>query len=219
MALNTTRGGLQPASIVNLLTNEEVRCMFNPHEYTLSKRNAWEKKPVKGKNVPRVTFQQGGPQTLTLTLHFDTLADGADVRDFTDPLWKMMMVDESSQNPRSGKSFPPPVAFRWGKLNFEAVITNLNQKFTLFLDDGTPVRCTVDITLEQLIDVDDYAPQQPSMRGGPGWIEQVVTAVAGDRLDNIAAAAKGAADTWRQVAEANNIDNPLNIKPGQRLRL
>lgn len=219
MALNTTRGGLQPASIVNLNTGEEVRCMFNPFEYTLSKANSWEKRPVKGKNVPEVTFRQGGSQTLQLTLHFDTLADGADVRDFTDPLWKMMMVDQQTENPRSGKSTPPQVAFRWGKLNFQAVIINLNQRFTLFLDDGTPVRCQVDITLEQLIDVDDYAPQQPSLTGGPGWIEQIITAVAGDRLDTIAAAATGAAEGWRAIAEANNIDNPLNVRPGQTFRV
>jgi hypothetical protein len=218
MALNTTRGGLQPASVVNLFTNEEVRCMFNPNEYTLTKQNRWQKKPVKGKNVPLVIFQQGGAQTLKLTLHFDTLAEGTDVRDHTDPLWKMMMVDEQSENPRSGKSFPPLVAFRWGKLNFQAVITNLSQKFTLFLDNGTPVRCTVDITLEQLIDVDDYAPQAPD-GAVAGAAQQVVTAVAGDRLDAIAAAAGQAAESWREIAEANNIDDPLSIRPGQTLRI
>ena len=34
----TTRGGLEPAVIVNVDTGEPVRCMFNPHEYTLSKQ-------------------------------------------------------------------------------------------------------------------------------------------------------------------------------------
>ena len=168
--------------------------------------------------MPLVIFQQGGPQTLKLTLHFDTLAEATDVRDHTDPLWKMMMVDEQSENPRSGKSFPPLVAFRWGKLSLQGVITSLSQKFTLFLDDGTPVRCTVDITLEQLIDVDDYAPQT-SNGATAGVAQQVVTAVAGDRLDAIAAATGQAAESWREIAEANNIDDPLSIRPGQTLRI
>lgn len=218
MSLVNTRGGLKPATIVNLSTNEEVRCMFNPHEYTLTKSNSWEAKPVRGKNVPKVTFKQGGAQSLKLTLHFDTLAEGADVRDLTDPLWKMMLVDESSQNPRSGKSAPPQVAFRWGKLSFEAVIKTLSQKFTLFIDDGKPVRCTVDITLDQLIDVDDYQPQDPSSEGA-GQTEQLVTVIEGDRMDNVASSSTGDPGSYRDIAEANNVDDPLKVKPGQQLRV
>jgi hypothetical protein len=33
----TTKGGLVPAKLVNLATNDEVNCMFNPHEYSLTK--------------------------------------------------------------------------------------------------------------------------------------------------------------------------------------
>ncbi len=218
MAIKATRGGLEPAAIINLRTNQEVRCMFNPQEYTLTKSNSWERKPVRGKNVPKVEFKQGGSQTLRLTLHFDTLAERTDVREFTDPLWKMMMVDEQSENRRSGKSAPPEVAFRWGRLYFQAVITNLTQKFTLFIDDGKPVRCTVDVTLEQLIDVDDYRPQQPSAGGASQRAEQTVTAVQGDRMDNVAAAATGDPGAYREIAEANNVDNPLNVRPGQTFR-
>ena len=67
--LNLTKGGLAPATLTNLDTNEIVNFMFNPFEYTLSKRNTWQDKPLTGQNLPYINFQQGGAITLKLTLH------------------------------------------------------------------------------------------------------------------------------------------------------
>jgi nucleoid-associated protein YgaU len=211
----TTRGGLEPAVIVNKDTNETVRFMFNPHEYTLTKQNRWERGETKGKNVPRIKFTQGGAQTLKLQLFFDTYAAGSDVREHTDPLWRMMMVNPDKTNPRSNKSEPPPVSFQWGGLTFDAVITNMTQKYTLFLKDGTPVRTTVDITLEQLADDQDFARQNPTS----GSVETNKTRVvkAGDRLDWIAYEQYQDATLWRRIAEANGLSNPLRLRLGQRL--
>ena len=211
----TTRGGLEPAVIVNVDTGEPVRCMFNPHEYTLSKQNRWQRGETKGKNVPRLKFSQGGSQTLKLQLFFDTYADGTDVRLHTDPLWRMMMVNSDKTNPRSNKSEPPPVMFQWGGLAFEAVITSMTQKFTLFLKDGTPARATVDITLEQLGDEEDFAGQNPTSGGGEAPKTRLVH--AGERLDLIAYEEYEDATQWRRIAEANGLTHPLRLRPGQRL--
>ena len=211
----TTRGGLEPAVIVNKDTNDTVRCMFNPHEYTLTKQNRWERGETKGKNVPRLKFSQGGSQTLKLQLFFDTYADGSDVRTHTDPLWQMMMVNSDKTNPRSNKSEPPPVSFQWGGLVFDAVITNMSQKFTLFFKDGTPARTTVEITLEQLSDDQDFARQNPTSGGGEAPRTRLVK--AGERLDLIAYDEYEDATEWRRIAEANALTHPLRLRPGQRL--
>jgi hypothetical protein len=221
MPLHVTKGGLERAKIVNTVTKDEVPCMFNPHEYTLTKQNSWEKKPVKGKNVPQVTFKQGGSQVLKLTLHFDSLMEDKDVRSYTDPLWKMMMVDDKKKNKETGKSEPPEVAFEWGRLQFKAVLTNMSQKFTLFKSDGTPVRCTVDITLEQMIDVDDYKKEGIESLATSEAAPEEVTATEGDRLDNTIAkvSEEGIADMVRKIAEKNGIDNPLNIAAGLKINI
>jgi hypothetical protein len=211
----TTRGGLEPAVIVNKDTNDTVRCMFNPHEYTLTKQNRWERGETKGKNVPRLKFSQGGSQTLKLQLFFDTYAEGSDVRTHTDPLWQMMMVNSDKTNPRSNKSEPPPVSFQWGGLVFDAVITNMSQKFTLFFKDGTPARTTVDITLEQLADDQDFARQNPTSGGGEAPRTRLVK--AGERLDLIAYDEYEDATEWRRIAQANALTHPLRLRPGQRL--
>jgi hypothetical protein len=204
----TTKGGLVPAKIINLSTGEEAQFMFNPNEYTISKSNTWELKPVKGKDIPVISFKQGGPQSLKLQLFFDTYEEGTDVRHHTDIIWKMMGVDIGTRNVKSNKSAPPLVAFQWGRLYFKAVIKQMSQKFTLFLADGTPVRTTVDLTLDQLLDEADYLPQAPA---SPAQETTVVPTNSSDRIDNVAAQQTGDASNYRDVAAANNVDNPKKL--------
>lgn len=210
-----TRGGLEPAIIENLVTHEKVSCMFNPSEYTLSKQNQWESGTAKGKNVPKVTFTQGGAETLRLQLFFDTYADQSDVRAHTDKLWKMMLVATDKKNQKNEKGEPPRVAFTWGKFHFEAVITSLSQRFTLFLNDGTPVRTTVDVTFQQVDDKQEHHGQNPTSGGGPALRTHTVR--AGDRLDLIAYQMYDDATQWRSIAQANGILNPLRLREGQQL--
>ncbi len=215
-----TRGGLRKAKIINLSNESEfVECMFNPHEYTLSKSNTWKANENISKNAPTATFQSGGAQVLKLSLHFDTLADGGDVRATTDKLWKMMEVDKDNQNSESGKGAPPEVAFEWGRLYFRSVITNMSQKFTLFTADGVPVRCMVSITLEQKVDISDYNDSSlDAITPNKREIKQAVTAVEGDRYDNMLTEGDNlSTDSLHDALEANNIDNPLNIPTGSQI--
>lgn len=209
----TTRGGLEPAVIINKDTGVEVPCMFNPHEYTIAKQNQYQQAETKGKNIPRIRFTQGGAQTLKLRLLFDTYAEGVDVRAHTTPLWQMMMIAEDKADQRTGKGEPPHCIFRWGRFAFEAVITQMSQKLTLFLRDGTPVRTVVDISLQQVIDEEEHGRQNPTSGGGVA--PKTRTLYAGDRLDLIAWEEYGDCEKWRLIAEANMIVDPLHMKTGQ----
>lgn len=216
MTLNVTKGGLAPATITNLVSKEVVKFMFNPFEYTITKQNTWQDKPVIGQNLPKVTFQQGGAETLSLTLHFDNQASGGDVRIFTKPLWEMMMIDSQTKNTKSNKGQPPPVMFEWGKLHFKAIITQMSQKFLLFNENGVPLRCTVEVSLRQYLDEADIAPQTAGQSSSTET-STTATMVEGQRLDNVAAENGGG--SHRDVAEANNIDNPHNVPPGTKLQV
>ena len=209
----TTRGGLEPAVIINKVTNDEVPCMFNPFEYTITKANTYEPAETKGKNIPHIRFKQGGAQQLKLRLLFDTYSEGTDVRTHTDPLWRMMMVDEDQASQRTGKGEPPHCIFRWGRFEFEAVITQMSQKLILFLQDGTPVRTTIDMSLQQIADEDEHGAQNPTSGGGMAPKTRVL--FAGDRLDLIAWEEYGDSTKWRLLADANEILDPLHLPSGQ----
>jgi Contractile injection system tube protein len=213
-----TRGGLNPATLTNLVTNEVVHFMFNPFEYSITKSNSWTPNSVVGLNLPKLQFHEGQAQSLSLTLHFDSQAGGTDVRAYSAPLWTMMMIDTNRRNSESGKSEPPPVKFKWARLEFKAVITSMTEKITLFSETGVPLRCSVDVSLQQYIDDSDIPPQVAQQSGG-ATAQQTTTVTEGTRPDHIAAQNGGDPTNQRKIMADNNIDNPLNIPSGTNLRI
>lgn len=207
------------ATIVNLDTNRSVECMFNPGEYTFSKTNNWAMSRTRGANVPKLEFNGGNPTDLKVQLFFDTYESGEDVRrKYTNAIWELAMVNKERRDPRTRKSTPPQCEFRWGtSWSFKAVVTNINQKFTLFLPDGTPVRATLEVTFRQVEDEGLYPRQNPTSGGVPG--HRTHTVREGETLDWIASQEYGDANHWRYIAEVNRIDNPFQLKPGTVLSL
>jgi hypothetical protein len=164
---------------------------------------------------------------LSLQLFFDTYEAhyhggrqlnqaGDDVRRYTRALWNMMKVSERKRNQTTGRGEPPHVRFTWGALwSFEAVIESISQKFTLFLNDGTPVRATLDVSFKQIVDEGQYPRQNPTSGGHPGDRLRVVR--AGESLAQIAFEEYGDATIWRYLAETNRVDDPLRLRAGQVL--
>jgi hypothetical protein len=221
MATNT-RGNLAAAQItvVNKKGKKEggptVPCMFNPYEYRVTKTNTFSEKPQNDADVTEAQFKSSSPQTLTLSLYFDTYETGEDVSKTTRQLWQLMMT-KTQKDSGMGKKVPPPqVAFEWGVFFFVAYITTMTQTFTLFNKDGTPLRAKVDVTFTQYTDVDDYPRQD--QRGGT-FFEQAWRVTAGDRLDTIAGEVYDDPQKWRLIAERNHITNPFALRPGQILQI
>jgi nucleoid-associated protein YgaU len=211
---------LSHAKIINLEGGgTAVECLFNPKEYSFSKRNSWTPGQTKGHNMPQFEFAGGQPATLQMQLFFDTYAAGNDVRKkYTDAIWKLMLVDSSLKDPKTGKSRPPKVRFQWGSAwSFDAVITSITQKFTLFLPDGTPVRATLDVTFQQIKD-DALMPKQNPTSGGVGG-ERVWLVNEGDTLAWIAYKEYGDANKWRLIADANHLTRVRRLVPGAVLEI
>jgi hypothetical protein len=218
---NLTRGGLSPAQIINLITNDKVDFMFNPYEFTISKSVQWDVDATGGVDEPPSKFKRGDARTISLTLHFDTQPSGDDVTGMTAKLWKMAMIDSSTINRDSNKGNPPPVAFKWGKFYFTSIITKISEKFTLFDEDGTPLRCEVSLDLQQHTEGDSGASSpsattsSSSSASSGGAPPSTATFTQGDRVD-LMAAENGMGH--RELMEKNNIDNPNQIRNGQQLR-
>jgi hypothetical protein len=48
------------------------------------------------------------------------------------------------------------VAFTWGSFQFKAILKTMTQKFTLFDANGKPMRCECDLTLEQVLEQEEF---------------------------------------------------------------
>lgn len=210
---------LVKAKLTNLDTNQSVVFQFNPTDYSMTKSVAYNPAPTTGGNLKRPEFSGGEAVTITLNLFFDTTKTGKDVRtEYTNKLWDLALVAPSAPNAATNKGQPPMCEFQWGAgPAFKAVVTSLTQKFLLFLENGTPVRTTVDITLRQAVDASIFPGQNPTSRGASGHRTHIVE--QRETLDLIAAREYGDAEEWRYIARVNNIDSPLKLRPGTVLAL
>jgi nucleoid-associated protein YgaU len=213
---SSSNGSLQKATLVNVATGERVECAFNPKEYTFARSNSWKFQPNKGVNLPTAEFESGQPTSLQLQLFFDTFETGKDVRKvYTDKIWNMMNVRPAPSG-GNAKSQPPHIRFQWGETwSFEAVIMSIQQKFTLFSNAGAPLRAELTLSLQQVREENDHPRQNPTSGGMPG--QRVRTVREGETIDRIAYEEYGDATLWRPIAEANNLTDPMRLKPGTTL--
>jgi len=204
--------------------DQAVEFMFNPTEYSISKANKWELKANKSGNVPKWEFGGGDPRSLQVELLFDTSLkpDSTDVRKKTNQLFNFMMIDAGlkSKSPNSKMGQPPKCRLYWGqdtKNYFDCYITSCQIKYTMFNENGTPIRASATLQLKEVRDPKELLPTNPTSQGEAGRRVHIVQ--EGDRLDWIAFQEYGDANQWRRIAEANRITNPLDLKPGMVLSI
>jgi Contractile injection system tube protein/LysM domain len=209
------------------LEGRSVDFLFNPTEYSVKKTNNWTFQNKPSENVPAWEFGGGGPRELSLELLFDTslprpgVAIDA-VRQATNLLFAFMTIDVNlkATPPTSRLGRPPKCLLEWGRdtpFQFECYVTDCSVKFMLFSGDGEPIRAMASLTLKEVSDPANLARQNPTSGGDPG--ARVYVVKAGDRIDVIAYRVYGDATLWRPIAQANDLPDPLDLRPGQTLSI
>ena len=118
-------------------TGDKIEVMFNPKEYTITKATPWKHHDIQGLDAPTLEFTSGEPYRCQFELFFDRYEEGKSVREFTDKIEKLAVVEE-------GQSLPPVVHVTWGGSDWT---TRLLQARTRILDvapDGTPLAAVVE---------------------------------------------------------------------------
>lgn len=203
-----------------------LSCWFNPQQYTISKLNQWNATPVVGASLPTIQFGGGHGRELTLQLLFDAAENAsADVRGVTDRLLMMMEVTVPAGGDLA-TARPPTVTFAWGPtVTFEAVAQQLNVQYTLFSPDGSPIRALCTLTLIQFAKADSRSTTGGALEADSSIVQSPAPAPAvhtvgeGDSLPSIAQSVYGEPSRWRDIAEANEIDDPLRPPRGQPLAI
>lgn len=200
-----------------------VPCLFNPKELSVEKSNQFAEVNIPGLPSPVFQFVRGNARSVTLDLFFDTYEAGTDVRMFTDRITGWDAGSMLSKLPNFAKGLmdidsnlhaPPVCIFIWGAFIFQCIIERVTKRFTMFLPEGIPVRATLSVTLKEYREV-DVQVKEISVLSADLTKRWVVT--QGDSLWSIAAREYGNPEDWRLIAEANRIDNPRIIYPGQEL--
>jgi hypothetical protein len=199
---------------------DKIECLFNPAELTITKSNSWQVPESKGRNAPELRFQAGQPGVLSMTLMLDTTDRGSDVTEYTSKLLELMKVDQSiaGADRQRNNARPPWVEFHWGQLHsFKAIVERLQIRFTYFASTGMPLRAKADMVLKQFND-EEFKPLQNPTSHTP-TLHTVHRVVHGETLDRIAAHHYADPFNWRLIAEANDVIDPFDVKPGTLLAI
>jgi hypothetical protein len=191
----------------------EIPCHFNPEQFSISKTNDWAEPKTSGDQQSQFQFNQEGLRTISgLSLWFDTYEEDKDVRTVTDKLRDLMKA--SVQESGGTKTRPPHVVFIWGQYrSFTAVVTSITEEFRLFFADGRPARAKVTLSLKEV--PQPQTGQNPTSRAAGARRMRMVQ--LGDTLDWIAYTELGTPAAWRILADANGLDDPRRLRPGQML--
>jgi hypothetical protein len=205
--------------------NEQIEVLFNPAEYSIEKGNTFQSTALPGMGTPVTQFVTGNADTLSMELYFDTYAKSSrhgtvtqreDVRNYTRKIANLMEID-------SQLHAPPIVEFVWGPplgtpqgIQFTGTIEKISQKFTFFLDDGTPVRATLSVTFKEYKTVQQQLEEMARQSTDRTKHKEVKE---GEALWLYASEEYNDPDQWRVIADRNLIENPRILVPGTTLEL
>jgi len=215
-----------------------IEALFNPSEISLTRSAKWEQQHTVGQSgqssaAVEQEFRSVDAETFSIELFFDTYEsrssamtgaraaasflpaslipgrEASDVRQYTDQIARLVEVDTELHR-------PPVCDLRWGVFDiFTGVLTTLNQRFTLFLDDGTPVRATLTC---DFIEVGTQA-QARATELHSSDVVRTRQVRRYDTLQSLAANEYGDPALWRPIATANGIVNPRDVRPGTVLTI
>jgi hypothetical protein len=201
---------LEKATIINRdKEDEKITVLFNPKEYVIDKKTPWTEMNVFGMDSPPVQFTMGERKRLSMELFFDTSEKQTDVREYTNQIENLMLVNAQLHR-------PPRLLFSWGKLEFDCVLEDLTQRFTLFANDGTPLRAILKVVFKEYATASAQFEKTP--RESADHTKRMVIR-EGESISSLAAREYNDPAKWRVIADANHIEDPENIKPGTIVEL
>lgn len=197
-----------------------ITVLFNPTEYSFERTNSYKPTSVPGLSSPLLQFVNGESDQLSMELFLD---------DYTDPdgptslqqkeknpltkrladISKLLLIDRDLHA-------PSPVRFNWGPMEFSAVIEKLGRKVTMFHPDGTPARVALSVSFKEYRTLRQQL-EDPRRESADKTKRRVV--VGREQLWWIAAREYDDPNEWTRIAEANDLDDPREIKPGDWLLL
>ncbi|HYQ66528.1 LysM peptidoglycan-binding domain-containing protein [Actinophytocola sp.] len=207
-----SQGALARLEILRPVIADERRrripLRFNPTDYKLSKSNTFAEITIPGLETPPIQYVRGGSETLTVQALVDTSDTLDNVRtSYVDAIRDLMRPD-------SREHAPPIVRFVWDEAVFTGVLEKLDVNYVLFGRDGVPLRAQLDISLKEFRPAAQQVLDTP--RSSP-TVEKSYVVRRGDTLSSIAAAVYRRADAWRELARANDITDPRDLRPGRVL--
>lgn len=208
---------------------KKVAVQFNPESLKVSFANSLVQ-PEGGDQAAGTSGRQfvgAGTTKLALTLWFDVTAMASnpfdDVRRLTTEVIHFMTPAAIPGDAK--KLMPPATRFSWGSFLFDGILEGLEETLEFFSPEGKPLRAQMSVTLgQQKILVSQFkgdgrlptpgqAPLAPARQGDS--LQQMAGRDGGGVSASASAGLSAGGSSWKAVASANGIEDPLRLNSGQ----
>ncbi|MFT3691984.1 MAG: phage tail protein [Kofleriaceae bacterium] len=131
-----------------------VDAQYNPKELQIDKSVPWQKHNKANANGLQLEFTGAEGRTMSVDLLFDGYEEGASVQPSVDVLQQLATVREPNSS-EDDKRRPHHCVVVWGTVmgggdnKFKCVIEQISTKYTMFSQDGAPLRATVTLKLKE----------------------------------------------------------------------
>jgi nucleoid-associated protein YgaU len=204
---------------------ENIPVQFNPTDFSFDKSAQIAEIAIPGLDAPLQQFVRGQSEKLTLELFFDTTEDGmgagaTSVTTYTDTIYQLVKIEPD-------RHAPPICTFIWNdkfpgtdisshlgnqrRNEFQCIVENVKQKYTLFSPEGVPLRATLTVTLREYKTLDEQL-KQLNLNSPDRTQSHIVQ--QGETLSSIAAQHYRKSGEWRRIGDANAIEDPRRIEIG-----
>ncbi len=213
-------GALEKAAIIatdNGVPIDRLEFAYNPTQVQTSKTASWKRPTTRGaESSTTPEFTGSEPQKVDMELFFDAWSDPmGDVSGSVNRLLGWTRPTAMSRTRR--KPSPPVLMFQWGAsralADFRGYLKSVNATYTMFRIDGSPIRATCKISLEEF--PSEASPQNPTSGSPDSRRSRIVG--DGDSLASLAFQEYGDAALWRGLAAFNAIDDPWRVPTGSHL--
>lgn len=221
MALSNPAGTMMPKATLAVVDGVGVapflKFRFNPTEYRVQKAARWERPRSRGaESSSPPEFTGSEPTKISMEIFLDaTEGPAPDVS--ADVMVLLSWLQPTPVSIARGLAQPPLLRFVWGAnpvlQMFQGYLKRVQARYTMFLPDGTPLRATAAIELEEV--TPEVGMQNPTSGSREGRRAHVVS--EGESLQSIAYDEYGDPAYWRGLAAFNAIDDPLRLSAGVEL--
>jgi len=187
---------------------------INPATYSHDYQVNYNNETAQGAPGTTLKFKGIPPESVSFEIYFD--ATGA-IENNTVPVKTLIDQFKKVCFTYNGDIHEPNyLIISWGSLVFKCKLVSMNLNYTLFKQDGTPLRAKASVKFEKAIDANMIAKEANSKSPD---LTHYVLVKQGDTLPLICYRTYGDCAYYMEVASYNNIVNFRNLKPGSKLYL
>ena len=196
---------------------------YNPETIEVSRTVDYKEHRTQSADAGQLEYTSGMSRTLSVSeVIFDTWETKENVRTKYINTLEALTQNDPSLGKKGSAGRPPKVLLVWGKFMSDNdpynscawFLKRVTVNYTMFLSDGTPVRAKVRFDLIEATSVEEALTKKMTQEGS-----RETKTKMGDTLEKVAQREYGDPKEWKRIADANNIDDPMSIKPGTALKI